>query len=112
MSLYRVVGGFVIDDSCGWSIPTNAHGECSLFPVSTFDDGHLTVGEGAWAIQDLVRVAMFGGIEGLRVCMGAEAVVGVSHRDMNVRSRGHDEGDEGTVAQVCTSKRWSLVFAI
>ncbi len=39
-------------------IPTNANGKCSLVPVSTLDDGHFTAEIRAWAVQDLVSMAM------------------------------------------------------
>jgi hypothetical protein len=39
-------------------IPTNTDGECSLVPITAFDDGHFAAEEGAGTIVDLVGVAM------------------------------------------------------
>ena len=57
------------------SIPTNAHRERSLGPISAFDDRHLPVHVGARPIEYLMRVAVFCGVELVGVSMGAEPVM-------------------------------------
>lgn len=39
-------------------VPTNAYSECSVFPVTAFDDGHFAAKKRARAVENLVRVAM------------------------------------------------------
>ena len=73
------------------SLPTDAHRECSLVPVAAGYQWHFSLGVGAWSVEYLVRVAMFGGVEFVGVGMGAYAIVAVSGccrhlNDCNARS--------------------------
>lgn len=56
-------------------IPTNSNRERSLIPVSAFDDWHLPVHVRAGSIEDLMRVAVFCGVELMGMGMGAGPVV-------------------------------------
>ena len=76
--------GFLLAYLCDWvvstteeSLPTDAHRECSFVPVATGYEWHFTLGVGTWAVEYLVRVAMFGGVEFLGVGMRAYAIVAV-----------------------------------
>lgn len=65
------------------SLPTDSHGEGSLAPVPPCDYGHLALCVGARAVEYLVRVAVFGGVEfvgvGVGMGMGRETIVTVGH---------------------------------
>ena len=59
----------------GWSVrslPTDSYGESSLAPISACYYRHLALRVGARAVEYLVGVAVFGGVElvGVRVGMG------------------------------------------
>lgn len=57
------------------NIPTNTNSEGTILPVSAFDQGHLAVDVGAWAIEDIVCMAV--AVEGVIVGMVNAGVVGV-----------------------------------
>ena len=65
----------------GGSLPTDSYREGSLVPIAPGYYGHLALGVGARAVEYLVRVAVFCGVELVRVAvgMGGEAVVAVGH---------------------------------
>ena len=50
-------------------LPADSHREGSFVPVSACYDGHFSLSVGARPVQDLVRVAMFGGVEFVGVRM-------------------------------------------
>lgn len=56
----------------GESLPTDSDCEGSFVPVASCYDGHLALRVGAGAVEYLVRMAVFGGVElvGVRVGMG------------------------------------------
>ena len=61
------------------SIPTNAHGECSLAPIPALNNRHLSRGVGARTIKYLMRMTVFGSIEvGVRMRVGGKIGMGVS----------------------------------
>jgi hypothetical protein len=58
----------------------------AVFPEPTgppsLDYGHLAQGVGAWAVEDLVRVPVLGGVEAWSIVLVArKAIVGVGHGD-------------------------------
>ena len=55
-------------------LPSNADCEGSFGPVSPFDDGHLAADVASWAIEDLVRVPVFLGVEATVVAMAVALV--------------------------------------
>jgi hypothetical protein len=59
-------------------IPANPYRKCSLIPISAFHNRRCSSHVGAWAIHDLVRVAMAGAVGvRMRVVVYMPAVVGV-----------------------------------
>ena len=56
-------------------IPTDTNSEGTILPVSAFDQGHLAVDVGAWAIEDIVGMAV--AVEGVIVGVVDAGVVGV-----------------------------------
>jgi hypothetical protein len=60
------------------NVPSNANSKRPIRPVSPFDYGHLAPQIAAWTIENLVRVAMF---------LGIEAIVGVGRPIVRVRVR-------------------------
>lgn len=71
-----MVGGGGLGGGIGWVgmgavvkayLPTNPDCECSLVPVSACCYGHFACCVGAGPVEDLVRVAMFGSVEFVRM---------------------------------------------
>ena len=62
-------------------LPTDPYCEGSLVPISTCDDWHFAVGVGARPVKDLVRVAMFCGIDAVVMAVSIAIVA------MRVRCR-------------------------
>lgn len=56
-------------------VPADAHGEGTLVPVSSFNNGHFAAEERARTVKDFMRVAMISG----RVGVGLPAFVRVRH---------------------------------
>lgn len=66
----RLGGGSVCAGGCNGAkayLPTNPDCEGSLVPVSACCYGHLACCVGAGPVEDLVGVAMFGGVEFVRM---------------------------------------------
>lgn len=61
------------------NLPSYSNGESSVFPISSFDNGHFTVGVGAWTIEYLMRMAMLSSRKaiGIGVRMREAAVMGM-----------------------------------
>jgi hypothetical protein len=59
-------------------LPSNANGESSLRPFSSFYNWHLATQEASWTIKDLMRVTMLNGVEAAIVGMGV-TIVRVRH---------------------------------
>ena len=61
------------------SVPTDSHRESPFLPVPSRYYGHLALCIGAGPVEDLVRVAVFSGVEFVRmgVRVGREAVMAV-----------------------------------
>ena len=69
---------------CSQYLPADSDREGPLVPVPPRDQRHLARGVGAWPGEDLVRVAVLGGVEGAaRVGVRVRGEVGV-----DVRCRG------------------------
>jgi hypothetical protein len=60
------------------NVPSNANSKRPLGPVSPLDYGHFAPQVAAWAIENLVRVAMF---------LGIEAIMGMGRPIVRVRVR-------------------------
>ena len=62
----------------GAYLPTDAHRECPLAPISSGDDGHFAVGVRAGAIKYLVGVTVFYSVESVGV--SADSIMRMLHR--------------------------------
>lgn len=62
------------------SLPTNAHSEGSVVPISIGYDWHFPAGVGAWSVEYLMAVTVFGGVEFVRVGVGSMSVMGMLRR--------------------------------
>lgn len=46
-------------------LPADPDRKCPLLPIPALDDRHLAVEVRAWSVEDLVRVAVLGGVEAI-----------------------------------------------
>lgn len=67
----------VEEEGLGERLPTDAHRECSLVPVTASRQWHFAGSIRAWSVEDLVRMAMLRSVEPMR--MGAKIIVRVVH---------------------------------